>query len=216
MWHPAFPPASHFASALPVPLISRSPCDPVIDPGRAVLSSTYEHGFTDATRSRSHTHFQFLKRPEPTRVRTGARKGGDRHCVPNREAIQFLGPRYTDMEIHKMLKRLAAVAIASFACLAFAQTVTPTYGHGEDQFDHGANSAAVQQNVNLILPPAVGLHLDVTELDFDIGLLGSPEAEFVCVYGHSLEDTDGGVFNNQRQWLPLGTSYGVASDWSST
>lgn len=115
-----------------------------------------------------------------------------------------------------MLKRLAAVAIASFACLAFAQTVTPTHGPGVDQFDHGANSAAVQQNVNLILPPAVALHLDVSELDFDMGLLGSPDAEFVCVYGNSLEDTNGGVFNNQRQWLPLGTSYGVGSDWSSS
>src|SRR5690625_4141178 len=79
-----FTTASDFAVALTVPLIYWSPCKPVIDPGPGTLSSAYEHSFMDAARSRSYTHLQFIKRPEPTRVRTGARKGGGRHCVPKR------------------------------------------------------------------------------------------------------------------------------------
>lgn len=115
-----------------------------------------------------------------------------------------------------MLKKLAGIAIAALLCLSFAQTVSPTYGNGADQFDVGGNSASVQQNVNLILPPAVALHLDVSELDFDMSLLGTDAADYVCVYGRSATDTNGGTFNNQVQWLPLGTSYAVAGNWSTS
>ncbi len=114
-----------------------------------------------------------------------------------------------------MLKKIAVAAIAILACFSFAQiTVSPTVGNGDDQFDTGANSASVQQNVNLILPAAVALHLDVSELDFDLELLGSEDAPYVCVYGNSLTDLPGGSFNGQEQTLPLGTSYWVANTWS--
>lgn len=117
-----------------------------------------------------------------------------------------------------MLKKLGFALLAATFCFAFAQTLGPTHGNGADQFDIDASSASVDQNVNLILPATVALHLDVSELDFDMSLIGTDAAPYVCVYGAGFrgEDTDGGMFNGQRQWLPLGTSYYAASSWSAS
>src|SRR5690625_1951420 len=133
-----------------------------------------------------------------------------------RKLSMISGPHSLIWRFTEMLKKLAGIAIAALLCLSFAQTVSPTYGNGADQFDVGGNSASVQQNVNLILPPAVALHLDVSELDFDMSLLGTDAADYVCVYGRSATDTNGDTFNNQVQWLPLGTSYAVAGNWSTS
>lgn len=118
-----------------------------------------------------------------------------------------------------MFKKVSIALLAASFCFALAQPlVSPTEGPGADQFAAGESSASVDQNVNLILPPTVALHLDVSELDFDLSLIGDDDAPYVCVYGAGFRgtDTDGGVFNGQRQWLPLGTSYGVASQWTAT
>lgn len=119
-----------------------------------------------------------------------------------------------------MFKKLSISLLAAAFCFALAQgpEVSPTVGNGPDQFDAGAPSASVDQNVNLILPPTVALHLDVSELDFDMERIGDDDAPFVCVYGAGFrgDDSNGGTFNSQVQWLPLGTSYGVASEWTAS
>ncbi len=111
---------------------------------------------------------------------------------------------------------------------AFAQgdptVIGPTTGGGADAYAKGDNSATVSQLLTLRLPKATALHLDVTDLLFDLtGLNGTNWAsraasganvdfasQMVCVYG--LQDTDsisqlGDNFYNQKQYLPLGTSY---------
>ncbi len=116
-----------------------------------------------------------------------------------------------------MFKKITLAARAMLFTVALAQNnIAPTTGSGDDQVGVGPTTASVQQNVNLILPPAVALHLDVSELDFDIGMLGDADAPFVCVYGSSLTDVGAGTFNGQMQTLPLGTYYIVNQDWSAT
>ncbi|WP_298630661.1 hypothetical protein [uncultured Thermus sp.] len=116
------------------------------------------------------------------------------------------------------------VAVLALAPLALAQapTVAPTKGNGPDAYAKGADSASVNQTIELILPKATALHLDVTTLTFDLtGLDGAswpnstPDfgGQMVCVYGLSDKDVKtqlGYNFYNQVQTLPLGTSYGVA------
>lgn len=118
-----------------------------------------------------------------------------------------------------MFKKLGISLLATAFCFALAQpSVEITEGPGEDQFAAGETSASVEQSVNLILPATVALHLDVSELAFDMADIGDEDAPFVCVYGAGYlgEDTNGGVFNGQTQWLPLGTSYAVANTWTAT
>lgn len=119
-----------------------------------------------------------------------------------------------------MTKKLGIALLGLFSCFALAQpaVIGPTTGNGADAFHAGTESASVEQNVNLILPPTVALHLDVTELDFDMGLLGSGEEPYVCVYGLDFRGTDtrASDFNGQAQWLPLGTYYTRADSWSAT
>lgn len=121
-----------------------------------------------------------------------------------------------------MRKRMLA-AVLALAPLALAQIVAPTTGNGPDAVAKGVNSAAVNQTIQLILPKATALHLDVTTLTFDLTALDGPNwpnsgADFgnqmVCVYGLREDDVNtqlGDNFYNQVQTLPLGTSYSVAT-----
>ena len=110
-------------------------------------------------------------------------------------------------------------------------TVAPTTGSGADAIAKGVDSASVQQLITLRLPKATALHLDVTSLLFDLTALDGPNwaaravsgeavstgSQMVCVYG--TQDTDavtqlGDNFYNQKQILPLGTSYNLsAASW---
>jgi hypothetical protein len=117
------------------------------------------------------------------------------------------------------LKTLAAVAlVCTMGTAAFAQIV-PTTGFGKDAVGGGAGatSATVSQSVSMILPQATALHLDVTDLTFDLNLVGGKDNSIACVYG--LQDTDkvdqlGDAFWSQKQSLPLGTSYNLsAQSW---
>ena len=124
-----------------------------------------------------------------------------------------------------MRKELFAVAALGLVPLALAQapTVSPTQGNGPDAYAKGQDQAAVNQTVELILPKASALHLDVTTLTFDLtGLDGEgwptsdPDfmGKMVCVYGRQDQDVKtqlGDNFYNQVQTLPLGTSYSVAT-----
>lgn len=114
------------------------------------------------------------------------------------------------------IRSLATVAlVCSLGTAAFAQTITPTTGSGRDQVGGGANTltATVSQNVSLILPQATALHLDVSDLIFDLNTIGSDSSNMACVYASENEDsvtqlTDN--FYNQKQVLPLGTSYNLS------
>jgi hypothetical protein len=115
------------------------------------------------------------------------------------------------------LKTMAMVAlVCSMGTAAFAQIV-PTTGSGADAKNIGTSSANVSQSVSMILPQATALHLDVTDLKFDLNLIGGKDNSIACVYG--LQDTDkvdqlGDTFWNQKQSKPLGTSYNLsAQSW---
>ena len=121
------------------------------------------------------------------------------------------------------------VAFLTVGALAFAQDtipatdIVPTTGAGNDDYAKNttADSATVSQTVKLVLPQATALHLDVTDLSFDLtamdGALWPNSAfdynnEMLCVYGNSDEDvvyngTNNDVFYNQPSQLPLGTYY---------
>ena len=101
--------------------------------------------------------------------------------------------------------------------------IGPTRGDGPDAYNKGENSASVNQTVQLVIPKATALHLDVTTLTFDISPLDGPNwpnsnpdfgGQMYCVYGR--QDTDevsgrlGDDFYDQVQTLPLGTYYAVA------
>lgn len=121
------------------------------------------------------------------------------------------------------MRKIGILAVLALAPLALAQapTVSPTTGGGPDAVSKGENQAAVNQTVELILPKATALHLDVTTLTFDLTAMDGPNwpnsgADFggkmVCVYGLANEDVHtqlGDNFYNQVQTLPLGTSYSV-------
>jgi len=118
---------------------------------------------------------------------------------------------------------LAAVLAMASLALAQAPVLAPTQGNGPDAYAKGENSASVYQTIELILPKATALHLDVTTLTFDLTSLDGanwPNAtpdfggQMVCVYGLTYQDVTtqlGDNFYNQVQVLPLGTSYGVAT-----
>lgn len=123
--------------------------------------------------------------------------------------------------LRKLLFTLSVLALAG--SFAIAQLVVePTTQAGADAYDKGVDLASVDQTVTLRVPQATALHLDVTELTFDITALdgdGWPTsgADFapnmVCVYGSSPTDVEiAGGFFGQQQVLPLGTYYGVGPD----
>ena len=126
--------------------------------------------------------------------------------------------------LRKSLLMIACLALAFALAVAQSLVVSPTTGEGQaDAYDKGVEVAVVNQTVILRVPQVTALHLDVTELVFDMTPLDGtdwPEAEFnfegmmVCVYGPSQEDVlVGGGFFGQQQVLPLGTYYGVAPGW---
>ncbi len=118
------------------------------------------------------------------------------------------------------IRSLATVAlVCSLGTAAFAQSISPTTGSGRDQVGGGAGTltATVSQNVSLILPQATALHLDVSDLVFDLNTIGTASANMACVYANTDEDQVtqlGDNFYNQKQVLPLGTSYNLsAQSW---
>jgi len=122
-------------------------------------------------------------------------------------------------------KTMLMVGMLAFVgAFALAQNVKPTVQAGADAYDKGVDSASVDQTVILRVPRATALHLDVTELVFDVtpldgALWPNATADFapymVCVYGSSVVDElVGGGFFGQQQVLPLGTYYAVGpSGW---
>jgi hypothetical protein len=98
-----------------------------------------------------------------------------------------------------------AALVCSLGTAAFAQ-IMPTTGTGADQVGGGAGtlSASVTQNVSLILPQATALHLDVSNLIFDLNKIGT-DPNMACVYANSPEDVEQG-----GSTLPLGTYYQLA------
>ena len=129
--------------------------------------------------------------------------------------------RIHHMEETMLRKTLFVLGILALAgSFAMAQyVVQPTVEDGPDAYDKGVDAASVDQTVILRVPQATALHLDVTELVFDITSLdgeGWPESTtdfapyMVCVYGTSEFDVEmGGGFFGQQQVLPLGTYYAV-------
>jgi hypothetical protein len=127
-------------------------------------------------------------------------------------------------------RTLIIAAILGLGATAFAQDPTvigPTTGDGPDAIAKGGDTASVQQTITLNLPKATALHLDVTNLVFDLTRLDGTDwaerartgqlvdfgSQMVCVYG--LQETDattqlGDNFYSQVQYLPLGTSYSNA------
>lgn len=120
--------------------------------------------------------------------------------------------------LRKTMLMLGILAfVGTFAMAQFV--VLPTVQDGPDAYDKGTDTASVDQTVILRVPQATALHLDVTELVFDVTTLDGefwPNATpdfapyMVCVYGSSEFDVPvGGGFFGQQQVLPLGTFYGL-------
>lgn len=109
-----------------------------------------------------------------------------------------------------MRKFVVSTAALMLCAIAGAQTIVPTTGSGADQVGRGTNTASVTQKVTLNLPVASGLHLDVTDLQFDISQIGHQDNTWYCVGGTATSDQKtvlGANFWNQTQVLPMGTSY---------
>jgi len=125
--------------------------------------------------------------------------------------------------LRKTLLMIASLTFVFAFAMAQGFIVSPTEGNGPDAYAKGLDSAAVTQTVILRVPQVTALHLDVTELLFDMTPLDgadwpNPVFDFggtmVCVYGP--QETDrlvGGGFFGQQQVLPLGTYYGVGPGW---
>jgi len=122
-----------------------------------------------------------------------------------------------------MLRRIfiILVAVLTVGVIGLAQDLAPTTGDGPDAIAKNTteNSATVSQTVQLILPNATALHLDVTTVPFDLTSLDGaawPNStvdfgdQMVCVYGKADTDTvqpQGPTYFSQVQYLPLGTQY---------
>lgn len=124
--------------------------------------------------------------------------------------------------LRKLMMMVGMLAFVGAVAMGQSYIVEPTVGDGPDLYDKGVETATVDQTVVLRVPQATALHLDVTELVFDIASLdgtGWPESTpdfapyMVCVYGSAETDTlVGGGFFGQQQVLPLGTYYAVGPD----
>lgn len=102
---------------------------------------------------------------------------------------------------------LLLAALAFTGLVAAQATVYTTTGTGEDEFDFGEASTSVSQQVNLVVPPRVGLHLDVSQLDFDLDDINTDQ--MVCVQGVS-DDVE------LSGWqLPRGLYYGLEGDFGT-
>ena len=111
------------------------------------------------------------------------------------------------------MHKLLATTVLLTLCAAAAQQVKPT-SNGADAVKTGESTASVTQKVTLTLPKATALHLDTTELKFDISKLSTQsDGTWYCVEGTSGADVErqlDGDFWNQKQVLPMGTSYSPA------
>ncbi|MBB6099875.1 hypothetical protein HNR42_003335 [Deinobacterium chartae] len=128
------------------------------------------------------------------------------------------------MRTSRWISLFAVLACGSMASAA-EFTIDATKGPNDlDQLARNAsndpaaaNKAQVTQTVSLKLPYATGLHLDTTNLAFDISKLKEQDNTWVCVTGPSDEDVVtslGPDFWNQKNTLPLGTSYTAdAQNW---
>lgn len=109
-----------------------------------------------------------------------------------------------------MRKVLTTTALLSLFAAAGAQVINPT-DTNKDQVNRGTTTATVTQTVNLKLPQATALHLDASDLVFDISKLKEMDGSWYCAYGlgTGADQTTqlGQDFWNQKQVLPLGTSY---------
>jgi hypothetical protein len=120
------------------------------------------------------------------------------------------------------IRTFAAVALAcSLGSVAGAQVIAPTTGSGADHVGGGAGvlTATVSQNVSLILPQATALHLDVSDLVFDLNTIGDSSTKaggnMACVYANTNEDVEstlGADSYSQKQTLPLGTYYTLSKE----
>ncbi|KEF34000.1 hypothetical protein RDMS_09070 [Deinococcus sp. RL] len=107
------------------------------------------------------------------------------------------------------MRHLMTASLMLLAASAGAQTINPTTGSGPDAHNVGSTTASVTQTVNLKLPEATALHLDATQLVFDISQIGNQDGTWYCAYGFGSDVTQalGNEYWNQTQVLPLGTSY---------
>lgn len=114
-----------------------------------------------------------------------------------------------------MRTRWMTATLMLLASVAGAQTINPTTGSGPDAVNMGTTSAQVQQTVNLKLPEATALHLDATQLVFDISQLGNQDSTWYCAYGLGADERTalGNDFWGQTQVLPLRTSYSPDGDF---
>ena len=129
------------------------------------------------------------------------------------------------MSLHRIFSFLLLLLVL---CLTSAQTVVPTTDDsGSDPINKGSTSAQLNQEIQLILPQATALHMDVGTLAFDLSALdgdnwphsgGSPLADeetIYCAEGLQPQDDVQAPNNNfftQSQTLPLGTHYGISTD----
>lgn len=139
-----------------------------------------------------------------------------------------LWPLVATFRRESVLRKISIVLIAALTvgAIAMAQdySVAPTRGPNQtDTYDKNSgtdgNQAKVTQTVSVTLPQATALHLDVTDLTFDLTAMDGatwPDSTFdyggqmVCVYGSSETDQSAGTaFFGQDQTLPLGTQYDV-------
>lgn len=116
------------------------------------------------------------------------------------------------------MRKFWMTAMMMTVAAAGAQVIGVTTDSGADAVNVGARSASVNQTVNLKLPEATALHLDATTLTFDISQIGNQDNTWYCAYGvgNGQDQTTqlGADFWNQKQVLPLGTSYTPhANDW---
>lgn len=116
------------------------------------------------------------------------------------------------------MRKFWMTALMMTVAAAGAQVIGVTTQSGPDAVSIGTRSANVNQTVNLKLPEATALHLDATTLTFDISQIGNQDNTWYCAYGvgNGQDQTTqlGADFWNQKQVLPLGTSYTPhQNDW---
>lgn len=121
----------------------------------------------------------------------------------------------------KHINHIWVTLAAAGACLASAQTISPTLGGSNQAVATGTTTATMQQTVNLKLPEATALHLATTNLEFDISKIGQQDGTWYCAYGkpgsdgvaRDISDNPGANFWNQKEVLPLGTSYSPTTEF---
>lgn len=117
--------------------------------------------------------------------------------------------------IRKILTASAVLALIGFG-LAQSHPIGPTTGEGQpDLVSIGEDDASVIQTVVLDIPAATALHLDTTELVFDLSNLydgnGDVDGKLVCVTAAGDDASTPNVFWGQTQVVPGGIAYATGS-----